>query len=80
MCGLDWHFTTCGIWCRAFTVGQGALKAASSKVAKHEKACYDNQHAFILFAFDTFNFLAPETIDLLHRVRKVMYSNVMSPR
>ena len=29
-----------------FTVGQTALKVASSKVAKHEKACSDNQHAF----------------------------------
>jgi len=29
------------------TVGQTALKAASSKVVKHEKACSDNQHAFI---------------------------------
>ncbi|MCI44272.1 auxilin-like protein, partial [Trifolium medium] len=26
-----------------FIVGQWALKAASSKVAKHEKACSDNQ-------------------------------------
>ncbi|MCI59776.1 auxilin-like protein, partial [Trifolium medium] len=28
-----------------FIVGQAGLKAASSKVAKHEKACFDNQHA-----------------------------------
>jgi len=55
-------------------------KAASSKVAKHEKACSDNQHVFIPFAFDTFGFLAPEAVDLLHRVQKVMHSNVMSPR
>jgi hypothetical protein len=39
-------------------VGQAALKAASCKVAKYEKAFSDNQHAFILFAFDTFGFLA----------------------
>jgi len=25
-------------------------------------ACYDNQHAFIPFAFDTFGFLAPKDI------------------
>jgi len=63
-----------------FTVGQADLKAASSKVAKHEKACSDNQHAFIPFAFDTFGFLAPEVVGLLHRVQKVMHRNVMSPR
>jgi len=64
----------------SFTVGQIALKTASSKVAKHEKACSDNQHVFISFAFDTFGFLAPDTVDLLHRVQKVMHSNVTSPR
>jgi len=69
-----------GLGVRPFTVGQTALKAASSKVAKHEKTCSDNQHAFIPFAFDTFGFLAPETVDLLHRVQKVLHSNVMSPR
>ena len=63
-----------------FTVGQAALKAASGKVAKHEKACTDNQHAFIPFAFDTFGFLAPEAVELLKRVQRVMHSNVMSPR
>ncbi|MCI18301.1 auxilin-like protein, partial [Trifolium medium] len=26
-----------------FTVGRATLKAASSKIAKHEKACSDNQ-------------------------------------
>lgn len=61
-----------------FTVGQTALKAASSKVVKHEKACSDNQHAFIQFAFDTFGFLASEAVDLLCIVQRVMHSNVMS--
>jgi len=65
---------------RPFTVRHAAPKAASSKGAKHEKACSDNQHAFIPFAFDTFGFLALEAVDLLHRVQKVMHSNVMSPR
>jgi len=69
-----------GLGVGPFTVGQTALKAASSKVAKHEKACSDNQHAFIPFAFDTFGFLAPEAVGLLHRVQKVMHNNVMSPR
>jgi len=35
---------------------------------------------FIPFAFDTFGFLAPEVVDLLRRVQKVMHNNVMSPR
>ncbi|MFS8014117.1 hypothetical protein Hanom_Chr15g01340861 [Helianthus anomalus] len=47
---------------------------------KHEKACLDNQHVFIPFAFDTFGFLAPEAVDLLNRVQRVMHSNVMTPR
>ena len=61
-------------------MGQATLKAASGKVAKHEKACTDNQHTFIPFAFDTFGFLAPEAVELLKRVQRVMHSNVMSPR
>lgn len=49
-------------------------------MAKHEKVCSDNQQVFIPFAFDTFGFLAPEAVDLLHRVQKVMHSNVMSSK
>ncbi|MFS7974210.1 hypothetical protein Hanom_Chr09g00865921 [Helianthus anomalus] len=37
-------------------------------------------HVFIPFAFDTFGFLAPEAVDLLSRVQRVMRSNVMTPR
>jgi len=33
-----------GLGVGPFTVGQTTLKAASSKVAKYEKACFDNQH------------------------------------
>ena len=40
----------------------------------------NNQHAFIPFVFYTFSFLAPEAVDLLHKVQKVMHNNVMSPR
>jgi hypothetical protein len=69
-----------GLTTGGFTVGQAALKAASSKVVKHEKACSDNQHAFIPFAFDTFGFLTPEPVDILKRVQKVMHSNMASPR
>jgi hypothetical protein len=61
-------------------VGQTSLKAASSKMVKHEKACSDNQHVFIPFAFDTFDFLAPEAVDLLKRVQKVMHSNIVAPK
>jgi hypothetical protein len=63
-----------------FTVGQAAFKTASSKVVKHERACSENQHVFIPFSFDTFGFLAPETVDILKSVQRVMHSNVMSPR
>ncbi|GJS48324.1 hypothetical protein Tco_0598445 [Tanacetum coccineum] len=65
---------------RGFTAGQTALKAASCKVTKHEKACIENQHVFISFPFDTFGFLAPEAVELLNRVQRVMHSNVMTPR
>ncbi|GJU43204.1 hypothetical protein Tco_1200470 [Tanacetum coccineum] len=63
-----------------FTVSQAALKAASCKVAKHEKACIENQHVFIPFAFDTFGFLAPEAVELLTRVQHVINTNVMTHR
>ncbi|KAK2420023.1 hypothetical protein QL285_030817 [Trifolium repens] len=62
------------------TVGQAALKAASSKVVKYGRACSENQHVFIHFAFDTFGFLAPEAVDILKRVQRVMHSNMVSPR
>ncbi|MCI13360.1 auxilin-like protein, partial [Trifolium medium] len=55
-------FPRVGLTTEDFTVGQTALKAASSKVAKHERACSGNQHAFIPFAFDTFGFLAPDAV------------------
>ncbi|KAL7597205.1 hypothetical protein Lser_V15G29104 [Lactuca serriola] len=65
-----------GLGSGVFTVGQ----AASSKVAKHEKACMENQHTFIPFAFDIFGFLAPEVMELLNRVQWVLHNNVMIPR
>jgi hypothetical protein len=80
VCGLDWSFTTYGVGNWGFTVGHAALKAASSKVVKDERAYSDNQHAFIPFAFDTFGFLAAEAVDNLKRVQKIMYNNVVSPR
>ncbi|KAL6520866.1 hypothetical protein OROGR_017435 [Orobanche gracilis] len=63
-----------------FTMGQAALQVASCKVIKHEKACIENQHVFIPFAFDTFGFLAPEAVDILNRVQRIMHSNVMTPK
>ncbi|GJW15934.1 hypothetical protein Tco_0020067, partial [Tanacetum coccineum] len=53
-----------------------ALKAASCKGTKHEKACIENQHVIIPFAFDTFGFLASEAVKLLNRVQRDMNSNV----
>ncbi|GJU97635.1 hypothetical protein Tco_1326906 [Tanacetum coccineum] len=69
------RFSSC-----SFTAGQAALKAASYKVTKHEKACIENQHVFIPFTFDIFGFLAPEAVELLSRVQWVMHNNVMIPR
>ncbi|GJR39301.1 hypothetical protein Tco_1214985 [Tanacetum coccineum] len=57
---------------QGFIVGQAALKATSCKVTKHEKVCIENQHVFILLAFDTFDFLAPEAVKLLNRVVEVL--------
>jgi hypothetical protein len=67
-----------GLEVRDFTVGWTTLKAASSKMTKHEKACFDNQHVFISFAFDIFGFLTPETVNLLQRIQKIMHNNVVS--
>ncbi|GKC42514.1 hypothetical protein Tco_1060236 [Tanacetum coccineum] len=69
-----------GLSSRGFTVGQAALKAASWKVTKHEKACIKIQHMFIPLAFHTFGFFAPEAVELLDRVQRVMNSNVMTSR
>jgi hypothetical protein len=51
-----------------FTVGQAALRAVSTKMAKHEKTCFDNQHPFIPSVFDTFDFLIPDVVNLLQRI------------
>ena len=69
-----------GLRAETFAVGQTSLKAASSKMAKDEKMCFHNQQAFISFAFDTFGFIAPKVVDLLHRVQRVMHNNIMSHR
>nr|GEX39371.1 putative reverse transcriptase domain-containing protein [Tanacetum cinerariifolium] len=69
-----------GLSGRGLTVGQTALKAASCKMTKHEKARIKNQHVFIPFAFDTFGFLAPEAVELLNIVQQIINSNVVTPR
>nr|GEW99939.1 putative reverse transcriptase domain-containing protein [Tanacetum cinerariifolium] len=69
-----------GLSSRGFTVGQAAVKAASCKVTKHEKASIENQHVFISFAFDTFDFLAFEAMKILNRIQRVMNTNVMTPK
>ncbi|KAJ0924670.1 putative exostosin [Helianthus annuus] len=67
-----------GLKDKGFVVGQAVLKAEASKVAKHEKACRENQHVFVPFAFDTFGGLAPDAMRLLNRVQKVVNSNSSS--
>ncbi|GJU98853.1 hypothetical protein Tco_1328124 [Tanacetum coccineum] len=69
-----------GLKDNGFVAGQAALKAESSKVAKHEKACLENQHVFIPFAFDTFGILAPEAEEFLNRVQRVVQSNFSTPK
>ncbi|KAJ0795426.1 putative galactolipase [Helianthus annuus] len=54
-----------------FVAGLAARKAESKKVDKHAKACAENQHVFIHFAFDTFGSLAPEAINFLTRVQQL---------
>ncbi|MFS7939598.1 putative exostosin [Helianthus anomalus] len=58
-----------------FVAGQAIRKAESKKVDKHAKACADNHHAFVPFAFDTFGSLAPEVICLFTRVQQVVHSS-----
>ncbi|MFS7974777.1 hypothetical protein Hanom_Chr10g00872651 [Helianthus anomalus] len=55
------------------------VKEESKKVDKHTKACAENQHVFIPFAFDTFGSLATEVINFLTRVQRVIHSNCSTP-
>ncbi|KAL8235957.1 hypothetical protein R6Q59_017038 [Mikania micrantha] len=61
-----------------FVGSHAAIKAESCKVAKHEKACLENQHVFIIFVFDTFGFLALKVVNLLNKAQKVMRCNILS--
>lgn len=56
---------------------QASNSEAATAKEKRSEACKVNQHGFIPFAFDTFGFLAPEAVELLKRVQKVMDNNVI---
>ncbi|MFS7963785.1 putative exostosin [Helianthus anomalus] len=58
-----------------FMAGQAITKAEAGKVAKHEKACIENQHVFVPFAFDTFGAFATDAVRFLKRVQQVASSN-----
>jgi hypothetical protein len=64
---------------QGFVAGEAARKAETGKITKHEKACVENQHVFIPFAFDTFGGFAPEAVRFLKRVKRVVSANCMSP-
>jgi hypothetical protein len=51
-------FSLVGLGVEDFSVERTTFKAGSSKMTKHEKIYSDNQHIFIQFIFDTFNFQA----------------------
>jgi hypothetical protein len=68
LCGFNWSFLTCGLGVGYFTMRWAAVKVTSSKMPKHEKACANNQHILILFAFDIFGILALEAVNLLKKV------------
>ncbi|MFS7949826.1 putative exostosin [Helianthus anomalus] len=64
-----------GLRDHGFVAGQAITKAEAGKVAKHEKACIENQHVFVPFALDTFGALAPDAVPFLKRVQQVVSSN-----
>nr|GEV30753.1 auxilin-like protein [Tanacetum cinerariifolium] len=69
-----------GLSSKGFTVGHATLKIALCKVKKHAKACMKTQHMFIPFAFNASGFLAPEALEIVSRVQRIMNSNVMTYR
>jgi hypothetical protein len=70
----------CGTRNWRFYWGMSSPQNCFKKMTKHEKTYFDNQHVFILFIFDTFDFLAPKIENLLKIVQKIVHSNVVSPR
>jgi hypothetical protein len=63
-----------GSW--RFYYGTTTFKVSSSKIAKHEKTYYDNQHAFTPFVLDNFSFLTLEIVYHFKRVQKIMHNNI----
>jgi hypothetical protein len=45
-----------------------------------KKISKDDQHVFILFIFNIFNFLALEIVNLMKRIQKIMHINVVLPK
>ncbi|MFS7917653.1 putative exostosin [Helianthus anomalus] len=64
-----------GLRDHGFVAGQAITKSEAGKVAKHEKACIENEHVFLPFAFDTFGALSPDAVRFLKRVQPVVSSN-----
>ena len=64
-----------GLRDHGFVAGHAITKAEAGKVAKHEKACLENQHVFVPFAFDTFGALGPDAVRFLKRVQQIVSSN-----
>jgi hypothetical protein len=73
-------FPLVGLTTGDFTIGRVALNAASNKVAEHDRACSDDQYASIPFVFDIFGFRAPNIVNILKKVQRVMHNNMVSPR
>jgi hypothetical protein len=59
-----------GLMTENFTIWQATLKVASSKVPKHERTCYNNQH----------DFLALDVVNILKKLQRFMHNNVISSR
>jgi hypothetical protein len=78
LCKFDWSFPTSGLRIENFIVEQTTLTATSNKIVKYKKTCSDNQHIFIPFAFNTFDLLAPETVNLLRIFQRVIHNVVSS--
>ncbi|MFS7925874.1 putative exostosin [Helianthus anomalus] len=66
-----------GLRDHGFVAGQAITKGGAGKVVKHEKACIENQHVLVPFAFDTFGALAPDAVRFLKRVQQVVSSNTV---
>jgi hypothetical protein len=54
-------------------------QVASSKVVKHWKTCFDNQHVSYHLRL-TFLLPALEALDFLQRVQSIMHSNIVFHR